>query len=87
MSNQRKSPRTAMKVRIRIDHPQHGELLVNTRDISDSGVFVLMDGSHPLQVGERVAGQVQGLPMEAPIVQMEVVRLESMGVGLRFIRD
>jgi hypothetical protein len=30
---------------------------------------------------------VQGLPMEAPILQLEVVRVEAMGVGLRFVRD
>lgn len=86
MTNQRDTSRAPLKVRIRIDHPVHGEMQVMTRDISDSGVFVIIDDEQRslLQIGEVVTGQVQGLPMEAPILQMEVVRFEPGGVGLRF---
>lgn len=88
MSDQRHNVRTPLKVRLRIEHPAHGEMLVTTRDISDTGVYVLLDQAHDLLViGERVSGQVQGLPMEAPILQLEVVRVELLGVGLRFLRD
>ena len=88
MSNHRNNVRTPLKVRLRIEHPQHGELILITRDISDSGVYVLMDQAQDmLSIGERVSGQVQGLPMEAPILQLEVVRVEAMGVGLRFVRE
>lgn len=88
MTNQRNSTRAPLKVRIRIDHPVHGELMVVTRDISDSGVFVVIDDAQSLlQIGEQVAGQVQGLPVEAPVVQMLVVRFEPGGVALRFKRD
>ena len=73
MSNSRKNVRTPLKVRLRIDHPVHGELLVTTRDISECGVYVLID-------------QAQGLPMEAPILTLEVVRVEALGVGLRFVQ-
>ena len=88
MTNQRSNTRAPLKVRIRIDHPIHGELMVVTRDISDSGVFVVIDDAQRLlQIGERVSGQVQGLPIEAPVVQMEVVRFEPSGVALIFQRD
>lgn len=88
MDNKRQAPRTPLQVRIRIDHPQLGEMLVSTRDISDSGVFVVIDEEQcQLQLGEVVSGQVQGMPIEAPIVLMEVVRFEASGVGLRFKRD
>ncbi|MBP8185374.1 MAG: PilZ domain-containing protein [Pseudomonas sp.] len=88
MTNQRDTSRAPLKVRIRIDHPVHGELQVMTRDISDSGVFVIIDDAQRLlKIGELVTGQVQGLPMEAPILQMEVVRFEPGGVGLRFARE
>jgi hypothetical protein len=88
MSNHRKNVRTPLKVRLRIEHPLHGELILTTRDISDCGVYVLMDQAQDkLSIGEQVSGQVQGLPMEAPILQLEVVRVEAMGVGLRFVRD
>ena len=86
MSNNRKNVRTPLKVRLRIDHPVHGELMVTTRDISECGVYVLMDlAPEKLLMGELVQGQVQGLPMEAPILTLEVVRVEPLGVGLRFV--
>lgn len=88
MSNHRKNTRTPLKVRLRIDHPVHGEMLVTTRDISECGVYVLMDqAQNVLAMGEQVQGQVQGLPMEAPILKLEVVRVEALGVGLRFVQN
>jgi hypothetical protein len=88
MSNNRKNTRTPLKVRLRIDHPVHGEMLVTTRDISECGVYVLMDqAQNMLVMGEQVQGQVQGLPMEAPILSLEVVRIEPLGVGLRFVQS
>ena len=88
MDNKREHNRTPLKVQLRIDHPVHGQMLVMTRDISDSGVFVVIDDAQRLlQIGERVSGQVQGLPIEAPVVQMEVVRFEPSGVALIFQRD
>ena len=88
MSNSRKNVRTPLKVRLRIEHPLHGELMVTTRDISECGVYVLMDqAQNMLAMGEQVQGQVQGLPMEAPILTLEVVRVEPLGVGLRFIQN
>lgn len=87
MSNNRKDLRTPLKVRLRIEHPEHGELMVTTRDISESGVYVLLDQAPDrLVMGEQVKGQVQGLPMEAPVLTLEVVRVEPLGVGLRFLQ-
>ncbi|MEK1905170.1 MAG: PilZ domain-containing protein [Pseudomonas sp.] len=88
MDNKREHNRSPLKVQLRIDHPVHGQMLVTTRDISDSGVFVVVDDAQRLlQIGEIVSGQVQGLPIEAPIVQMQVVRFEPSGVALIFQRD
>ncbi len=88
MDNKREHNRTPLKVQLRIDHPVHGRMMVTTRDISESGVFVVIDDAQRLlQIGEIVSGQVQGLPVEAPVVQMQVVRFEPSGVGLIFKRD
>jgi len=77
-----------LKVKLKLDHPLHGEMLVMTRDISDCGVYVLMDQAQQLlKVGEEMQGQVQGLPMEAPILRMRVIRVEALGVGLRFLGE
>ena len=76
MDNKREHKRTPLKVQLRIDHPtRNGQMLVTTRDISESGVFVVIDDAQKLlQIGELVSGQVQGLPIEAPVVLMRVVR-------------
>ncbi len=87
MSNQRRHPRTPMKCRIKICHPSFGELLAQTRDLSDGGVYVRHPDLAGLAPGTRLSGQVQDLPIEAPVLQMEVMRADSEGAGLRFVED
>ena len=48
MDNKREHKRTPLKVQLRIDHPAHGQMLVTTRDISESGVFVVIDDAQKL---------------------------------------
>tara|TARA_R110000850_G_scaffold145385_3_gene267393 strand:- start:3104 stop:3316 length:213 start_codon:yes stop_codon:yes gene_type:complete len=66
-------------------HAELGEMLVKTRDLSDGGVFVLLDPEQAPPIGSFVTGQIQGLVEDAPIVEMEVVRAEPDGIGLRFV--
>lgn len=87
MSDKRQSVRTPFACRIKIQHESIGELLVKTRDISDGGVFVILDPDKVPPIGSIVTGQVQGMPGEAPVVDMEVVRAEPDGVGLKFLRE
>lgn len=87
MSNQRRHPRIPMKCRIRISHPSFGELVAQTSDLSDGGVYVKHPDLASLSLGDRVIGQVQDLPIEAPVLQMEVMRVDSQGVGLRFMLE
>ncbi len=84
--NQRQSVRTPLVTRIKITTPEIGDVMTKTRDISESGVFVLMEDQYLPPIGTVVEGQVQGLPGgAAPVVRMEVVRVESGGIGLRFL--
>lgn len=85
--NQRQHPRTNMKCRIRISHAAIGEVLAQTRDLSDGGVYVRHPDLTGLPRGTIVTGQVQDLPIPAPLLEMEVVRVDSEGVGLRFVAD
>jgi len=85
MSNQRQHPRTPIKCRIKICHPSFGELVAQTRDLSDGGVYVKHPDLAGLAQGTRVTGQVQDLPIEAPVLQMEVMRVDGEGAGLRFV--
>ncbi|WP_301151448.1 PilZ domain-containing protein [Metapseudomonas otitidis] len=86
-SNQRQHPRTPMKCRIKISHESFGDLFAQTRDLSDGGVYVRHPGLVALPVGTILTGQVQDLPFEAPILQMEIMRVDAEGVGLRFVES
>lgn len=85
--DKRRNVRTSFACRIKIAHNSVGELLVKTRDISDGGVFVVLEPEQIPPVGTRLTGQVQGLMDDAPVLQLEVVRVEPAGVGLRFIQE
>lgn len=87
MSDQRRHVRTPLSCMIKIKHDSIGELIVKTRDISDGGVFVILEPEHVPAIGSIVTGQVQGLMGDAPELTMEVVRVEPTGVGLRFVES
>ncbi|WP_217475670.1 PilZ domain-containing protein [Stutzerimonas stutzeri] len=83
--NQRQHPRAPMKCRIRISHASFGEVFAHTRDLSDGGVYVRHPQLTDLQPGTIVHGQVQDLPIPAPELAMEVMRVDAEGAGLRFV--
>lgn len=86
-SNQRRHQRTNLRCKFKIWHDSIGEAIVSTRDISDGGVFLITADVPVPPAGTVLRGQVQGLMSDAPIVVMEVVRVESTGIGLRFVSD
>ena len=85
--NQRQHPRVAMKCRIRITHESFGEVFAHTRDFSDGGVYVKHPQLTELRPGMTVSGQVQDLPIPAPVLMMDVMRVDAEGVGLRFVQQ
>ncbi len=86
MSNKRQYPRTMMKCRIRISHPDLGEVYGQTRDLSDGGVFVENPQLASLPPGTQVSGQVQDMPIEAPVLRMVIQRvIPGEGAGLAFL--
>lgn len=85
MSNQRRHPRIPMGVKVKIFHPERGEIMVKTRNISDSGLFLFIDPDDIPPLGTVLFGQVQGMLEDPPLVKMKVVRLEAGGVGLQFM--
>ena len=86
-SHIRQSLRTGINCQIKICHPLLGEILAMTEDLSDEGVFIKHPDVSKLKLGDIVTGQVQDLPIEAPILKMEVMRITSNGVGLRFCQN
>jgi len=83
-AEKRHGNRTPMRCRIKIWHDSFGDMDVITRDVSDTGVFLLIQDNEQLPIGAIVKGQIQGMPMEAPILDMEVMRLAPEGMGLRY---
>lgn len=74
-----------MSAKVRVTHEALGEFVFSTRDISDGGVFVVVD-TEPFTpaIGDNVQVQVQGLPVPAPVLEMVVVRKTNDGFGLQF---
>lgn len=85
MGNKRKYTRHAISVNIKISHADIGVKIVKTRDISDGGVFVLTEPVEALIPGCVVEGQVQDMTEDAPVLKMEVIRVEKTGLGLRYL--
>lgn len=77
--------RTAMSAKVKVNHEQQGAYVFSTRDISDGGVFIVVD-TEPFAppIGDKVKVQVQGLPVPAPVLDMIVVRKTNDGFGLQF---
>ncbi len=83
--NKRKHERTPLQAKIKIIHQSFGEMIVRTRDISMGGVYILTDQLEIPPPGTRIAGQIQDDYTDRPVVEMEVVRVEPEGVGLKFV--
>jgi len=87
MSDNRNDLRTPMKCQVKVSHDSIDDILVNTRDISDGGIFLLTENIDMPPIGTIVQGQVQGMGMVAPILKMKIVRIEPAGIGLKFINE
>lgn len=85
MENKREHERIPLSVDVKISHPDIGEKLVKTKNISDSGLFILVEPTSMPPIGEIVQGQVQGVVDDPPVVKMKIVRMEDDGLGLQFI--
>jgi len=83
--DRREHLRTSMSATVKVEHETLGNFVFGTRDISDGGVFIAIeDQKFAPQLGDKVTVQVQGLPIEAPILHMMVRRKTSEGYGLQF---
>lgn len=86
--DKRKEVRTKFRAKVKLSHPEFGELQLHTGDISDGGAYIYSEGNQIPTVGEIVFVQLQGIGGgEAPVVKMRIVRLDNSGMGLEFVRD
>ncbi len=73
---------------VEVTHEELGSFELKTRDMSNGGIFVIVDKDHGLIVGHQVLVKVKGRlgdGEEPPTLKMEIVRTESEGLGLKFI--
>jgi len=83
--DKRRHERTSVRVKIRITHDSFGSVVIRTRDISESGVYLISNELEIPPPGSVIEGQIQDEYGERPIVKMEVVRVEPEGFGLKFL--
>lgn len=85
MNDKRKHERIPLTTDIKISHPAIGEKIVKTKDVSDSGVFIIVEPTEMPPIGEVVEGQVQGGGGDMPVLKMRIVRVVGDGLGLQFV--
>jgi len=86
--DKRKSPRKDITLSINITYPSGESQIVNTRDISDGGMFLILDKLDQPIIGELVAVELTDDPKNTealPSSEAVVVRQETDGIGLSFI--
>lgn len=83
-ADRREHLRTALNAKVSVSHRDQTVGIYPTRDISDGGIFVIVEDDAALGIGEQVQVQVQGMPVSAPILEMVVVRKTIDGFGLQF---
>ncbi|NIB39992.1 PilZ domain-containing protein [Pseudomaricurvus alkylphenolicus] len=86
LGGERIGVRTPFRCRISILHEAIGKVETTTRDISDGGVYLLFNRNPAPSVGEVLQAQVLDLPGgDGPLLQLQVVRSDPEGLGLKFI--
>lgn len=77
--------RRMVNARVKLVHGSIGELRAKTRDISDSGVFVVIKPVPKLPVGAHIKMHMLDSRQPDIAFNMKVVRTTSDGVGMMFI--
>ena len=80
-----KAKRGFVEARVNISHSHFGTLYAITRDISNTGMFVLLNDMPHLPKGAHVRVQMPESANPDIIFNMRVVRTTSEGVGLVFV--
>ena len=87
-SEQRRHLRIGLVVDIELTLPDVGKVTVRTRNISDGGLFLVLDDLELPPIGTEVQVRLKnqlGDGEEPPINRAMVVRQEPDGIGLAFI--
>ena len=84
----RRSPRIPMQLEVEFNHDNVGQLILVTKDISETGVFVKMPLDQQPGVGSLVSVKLKDSfadGEEPQTLTMKVVRSTEKGIGLEFV--
>lgn len=87
-NEQRRHLRIGVEVDIEMTVPGQSTVDVHTRNISDGGLFIVLDNTAMPAIGTTVSVKLKHLlgdGEQAPTNQARVVRHELDGIGLEFI--
>jgi len=87
MDERRKYSRIPVRLRIKISHPSIGEKVVHTRDLSEGGLFIVVNPTDLPAAGNIVKGQILDTEVEAPTVDMKIVHVGKNGLGLEYVAE
>jgi hypothetical protein len=85
MINNRQHSRYPIAVSIKISHESIDEIILETKNVSDGGLFVVVSPDEMPPIGAIVKGQVQGMAEDSPIIEMKIVRQAEDGIGFQYI--
>jgi hypothetical protein len=77
--------RRMVNARVKLVHGSIGEVRAKTRDISDSGVFVVVKPVPKLPIGSHIKMHMLDSKQPNIAFNMKVVRTTADGVGMMFI--
>jgi hypothetical protein len=86
MSEKRSNTRTAFRASVKMTHAELGERILKTRDMSHTGAFLILRDDIDLHIGDTVAIQSTDID-DAPVIESEIVRIESDGFAIRYMID
>jgi len=87
-NEQRKHLRIGLIVDIELTLPEQGQITVRTKNISDGGLFLILDSIELPPLGTEVQVRLKnqlGDGDEPPVNRAMVVRAEENGIGLEFL--
>jgi len=85
MKEKRKYNRRAVVAHIRLEHEVFGVLEAYTNDISDNGVFVVLDVSPPVNVGDNISLSFLDSFRPDAVFNSSLVRITDKGWALTFV--
>lgn len=86
VQDQRRHRRMQVQMKVQLTHPDLGVIELMTKDVSEAGLYVLVDDCFDLPLGERVQVRTIKLGEDqkevSEVLSMRIVRKDSDGIGL-----